>query len=145
MKFIMVLLMLVSLSAFAQSTSTTSSNATTAANNAGNQQSIVFQSAPTTGIEYGGTYTIRNVPSVNGSQLVTGNDTCMGSTSGSLNIAGLGLGGGTTYTDLNCKRLKNAKTLWDMGMHAASLALLCKDDENREALEETGYTCPTKK
>jgi hypothetical protein len=32
-----------------------------------------------------------------------------------------------------------------MGMKAASLALLCKDAENREALEETGFTCPRSK
>jgi hypothetical protein len=69
----------------------------------------------------------------------------MGSTSGSLNVAGLGFGGGSTWTDVNCKRLKNARELWNMGMKAASLALLCKDDDNREALEETGFKCPPTK
>lgn len=65
----------------------------------------------------------------------------MGSTSGSFNIAGLGIGG-STWTDNNCKRLKNSRELWNMGMKAASLALLCNDPENREALEVTGYQCP---
>jgi len=96
-------------------------------------------------VEYSGSQTIHNVPSVNGPSLTTSNDTCMGSTSGSVNIAGIGIGGGSTWTDNNCKRLKNARELWNMGMKAASLAILCKDDENKEALEVTGYKCPAKK
>jgi hypothetical protein len=50
---------------------------------------------------------------------------------------------GKTYTDTNCVRLKNSRELWNMGMKAAALALMCKDEENREALEVTGYQCPT--
>jgi hypothetical protein len=93
-------------------------------------------------VEYSGTQTIKNTPSVSGPMLTTSNDTCMGSTSGSLNIAGLGLGGGSTWVDTNCKRLKNSRELWNMGMKAASLALMCNDKENMEALELTGFTCP---
>ena len=91
-----------------------------------------------------GTQTIRNTPSVSGPMLTTSNDTCMGSTSGSFNIAGLGLGGGSTYVDENCKRLKNSRELWNMGMKAASLALMCNDPANREALEVTGFACPVR-
>ena len=85
---------------------------------------------------------IKNTPSVSGPQLTTSNDTCMGSTSGSVNIAGLGIGGGTTWTDNNCKMLKNSRELWNMGMKAASLALMCTDAANKEALELTGFVCP---
>lgn len=88
------------------------------------------------------TQVIKNTPSVNGPALTTSNDTCMGSTSGSVNIAGLGIGGGTSWVDTNCKRLKNAREFWNMGMKGAAMALMCNDDENREALELTGYECP---
>ena len=88
------------------------------------------------------TQTIKNTPSVSGPNLTTSNDTCMGSTSGSLNIAGLGFGGGTSWVDDNCKMLKNSRELWNMGMKAASLALMCTDKANKEALEITGFICP---
>ena len=85
---------------------------------------------------------IKNTPSVNGPNLTTSNDTCMGSTSGSVNIAGLGIGGGTSWVDGNCKMLKNSREMWNMGMKAAALALMCTDAANMEALELTGFVCP---
>lgn len=92
-----------------------------------------------------GTTTVKNTPSVSGPPLVSSNDTCMGSTSGSVNVAGFGAGLGTTWTDQNCKMLKNSRELWNMGMKAAALALMCTDASNREALELTGFKCPTRK
>ena len=83
--------------------------------------------------------------SVSGPALVTSNDTCMGSTSGSVNIAGLGIGGGSSWTDTNCKMLKNSRELWNMGMKAAALALMCTDAANKDALELTGFICPQTK
>ena len=91
-----------------------------------------------------GTQTVKNVPSVSGPPLVSSNDTCMGSTSGSVNVAGFGAGLGTTWTDQNCKMLKNSRELWNMGMKAAALALMCTDPANREALELTGFKCPVR-
>lgn len=88
---------------------------------------------------------LRNVPSVSGPPLVSSNDTCMGSSSGSLNVAGFGVGAGTTWTDTNCKMLKNSRELWNMGMKAAALALMCTDPANREALELTDFECPQTK
>jgi hypothetical protein len=88
------------------------------------------------------TQKIKNTPSVSGPPLVSSNDTCMGSTSGSVNIAGLGLGGGTSWVDTNCRMLKNSREMWNMGMKAAALALMCTDDANKAALEMTGYECP---
>lgn len=121
-----------------------SASSDSAATNQGNNQNITFTSpgSTTSKTELSGTQTIKNVPSVSGPPLTTSNDTCMGSTSGSLNFAGLGLGGGSTWVDNNCKRLKNARELWNMGMKGAGMALMCKDPENREALESTGYVCP---
>lgn len=85
---------------------------------------------------------IRNTPSVNGPALTSSNDTCMGSTSGSANAPGIGIGFGTSWVDGNCKMLKNSRELWNMGFKAAALALMCNDGENREALEATGFECP---
>ena len=69
----------------------------------------------------------------------------MGATSGSVNIAGLGIGGGSSWVDTNCRRLKNSRELWNMGMKAAALALMCGDADNKDALELTGYKCPETK
>jgi hypothetical protein len=118
-----------------------------AAFNAGNSQSITFTSPEKqqSVVEYKGDYTVKNVPSMNGPALVSSNDTCMGSASGALSGPGFGLALGKTYTDDNCVMLKNSRELWNMGMKAASLALMCNDAANKAALEVTGYTCPTAK
>jgi hypothetical protein len=92
-----------------------------------------------------GTSTVKNVPSVSGPPLVSSNDTCMGSSSGSVNAPGFGVSLGTTWTDNNCRMLKNSRELWNMGMKAAALALMCTDPMNREALELTGFKCPQSK
>jgi len=123
-------------------------SADAAATNNGNNQSITIEAAKQlerTETRISGTQTLKNVPSVSGPALTTSNDTCMGSTSGSVNVAGVGIGGGSTWTDTNCKMLKNSRELWNMGMKAAALALMCKDPDNREALEQTGFKCPEKK
>lgn len=85
---------------------------------------------------------IRNTPSVSGPPLTSSNDTCMGSTSGSANGPGIGIGFGTTWTDANCKMLKNSRELWNMGMKGAAMTLMCNDSLNREALELSGFECP---
>jgi len=88
------------------------------------------------------TVTIKNTPAVLGPNLVSSNDTCMGSTSGSANVPGIGIGFGTSWVDENCKMLKNSREMWNMGMKAAALALMCNDKANKEALELTGFVCP---
>ena len=109
-------------------------NSSTNTTTQGNTQSTTYTSP--------GSITIRNVPSVDGPDLTSSNDTCMGSTSGSVNIAGLGIGGGSTWVDTNCRRLKNARELWNMGMKGAAMAVMCLDPDNKAALEATGYKCP---
>lgn len=113
--------------------------------NQGNNQNITFNSGSVPEkqtVRYEGEYTLQNVPSVSGPALVTSNDTCMGSTSGSFNIAGLGLGGGTTWTDVHCKRLKQSRELWNKGFKAASIAMDCLDPDAHKALNQTGFMCP---
>lgn len=122
-------------------------SAPVASSSAGNQdfyQGITFNSPGETHqyIESGGTQTIKNVPSVAGPNLTTSNDTCMGSSSGSMNGPGFGVSIGSTWSDANCKLLKNSRELWNMGMKAAAMALMCTDTANRDALEMTGFECP---
>ena len=120
------------------STASSRSNST----NAGNAQNITFTNPADSTTTIQGSTTIRNVPAMGTTLLTTSNDTCMGSTSGSVVVAGFGIGGGSTYVDTDCRRIKNARELWNMGMKSASLALMCNDPENRIALEVTGFACP---
>lgn len=115
---------------------------TVATINAGAAKDIAAINAQAARDVAGTTQVIRNTPSVNASPLTSSNDTCMGSASGSINAPGIGLALGKTYTDANCVMLKNSRELWNMGMKAAALALMCTDAANREALELTGFECP---
>lgn len=119
-------------------------------NTGANSQAITFNSSTPadtrTNVNYGGSYTVKNVPSVSGPPLTTSNDTCMGSASGSLNVTGIGVGFGRTYTDDNCVMLKNSREMWNYGMKGAALALMCQDPLNRKAIHDSytpgGYLCP---
>lgn len=142
-QLIMVVGLLCAVSAFADTTTTTPSTSTStseaSAANQGNSQTITFTS-PTES-----TTTVKNVPSIGAPALAGSNDTCMGSTSIGAAGVGIGITIGSTWTDNNCKMLKNAREMWNMGMKAAALARLCMDDDNREAMEQTGFTCPERK
>ncbi len=105
-------------------------------------QNIVSSGTTKNIVEYTGSYTMKNVPSVSGPPLTTSNDTCMGSSSGSANGPGFGVSFGTTWSDDHCKRLKMSRELWNKGMKAASLAVDCMDPAARLALEITGTRCP---
>ena len=107
------------------------------ATNTGNNQTVVFSSPSDT--------TVRNVPSMSAPLLSSSGDTCMGSSSGSFSAPGIGVSIGSTWTDSNCKMLKNAREMWNMGLHKAAFAMLCKDLDNRDALEASGLKCPAVK
>ena len=49
---------------------------------------------------------------------------------------------GMTKRDLNCERLKLAKTLYDMKMTVGAIAILCQDSRVFSALENSGTPCP---
>ena len=139
--------MLLLANANSQTMSSGAMSAPVASSNAGNQdfyQGITFNSPGETHqyIQSGGTQTLKNVPSVAGPNLTTSNDTCMGSSSGSVNGPGFGVSLGSTWSDANCKLLKNSRELWNMGMKSAAMALMCTDAANMDALEMTGFECP---
>lgn len=90
-------------------------------------------------------YESRNPPAASAfaPSLTSSIDTCMGSTSGAVSSAIVGVAIGSTYIDKNCQTLKNSRELWNMGQRSAALARMCMDDLNREAMELSGYVCPT--
>lgn len=165
---ITIAILLVPVGVMAQSATANGSSSTSTTSALGNNQAVTFiSSSPsvittnanvnstststnnliTSGtstniVEYQGSYTVKNVPSVSGPPLTTSNDTCMGSTSASANAAGFGVSFGSTWTDDHCKRLKMSRELWNKGMKAASLAIDCMDPGARSALEMTGTKCP---
>ena len=55
---------------------------------------------------------------------------------------GLGVSGGTYFTDQNCERMKLSKLLYDYQMRVASIAILCQDDRVFSAMEHAGTPCP---
>jgi len=43
---------------------------------------------------------------------------------------------------MNCERLENAKTLYDMGMKVAAVATMCQDRRVFDAMWNAGTPCP---
>jgi len=77
-------------------------------------------------------------PSINSSN----SDLCTVGVSGAVQTQILGISGGNTVRDLNCERLKNAKTLYDMGMKVAAVSVMCGDPRVFSAMEMAGTPCP---
>ena len=70
---------------------------------------------------------------------------CMGSASLGLSGQFFGFSGGKTMIDQDCVRDRKAHTLLTFGKRKVAIALLCQDEETRQAFEEAGESCPTKK
>ena len=49
---------------------------------------------------------------------------------------------GMTKRDMNCERLKLAKSLHDMGMKVAAIAIMCQDSRVFSAMHMAGTYCP---
>jgi hypothetical protein len=77
-------------------------------------------------------------PSINASN----SDLCTVGVSGAVQTQILGISGGNTVRDMNCERLKNAKTLYDMGMKVAAVSVMCGDPRVFSAMEMAGTPCP---
>jgi len=74
--------------------------------------------------------------------LAAGEDTCMGSSSIGGQGVGFGLSIGTTWTDDNCRHLKNSRQLVALGYHRAATALMCVDEDVQNAMAAAGTPCP---
>jgi hypothetical protein len=62
--------------------------------------------------------------------------------SGAVQTQILGISAGKTVRDMNCEKLKNAKTLYDMGMKVAAVSVMCQDPRVFEAMMMAGTPCP---
>lgn len=69
-------------------------------------------------------------------------DLCTIGVAGAVQTQILGISAGTTFTEENCLRLKNAKTLYDMGMKVAAVSVMCQDDNVFDAMMMAGTPCP---
>lgn len=69
-------------------------------------------------------------------------DLCTFGVAGAVQTQILGISTGTQFTDDNCERLKNSKTLYDMGMKVAAVSLMCSDKRVFDAMMNAGTPCP---
>lgn len=83
-------------------------------------------------------------PSAISPQFSGGNnsDLCTIGVAGAVQTQILGISAGTTFTEENCIRLKNAKTLYDMGMKVAAVSTMCQDKKVFDAMMMAGTPCP---
>lgn len=72
----------------------------------------------------------------------TNSDLCTIGASGAVQTQILGISVGSTFTEENCIRLKNAKTLYDMGMKVAAVSVMCQDRQVFDAMMHAGTPCP---
>lgn len=72
----------------------------------------------------------------------SGNDLCTVGVAGAVQTQILGISAGKTVRDMNCERLKNAKTLYDMGMKVAAVSVMCEDRRVWQAMMDAGSPCP---
>lgn len=69
-------------------------------------------------------------------------DLCTVGVAGAVQTQILGLSAGKTVRDMNCEKLKNAKTLYDMGMKVAAVSVMCQDKRVFDAMLNAGTPCP---
>ena len=77
-------------------------------------------------------------PSINSAN----SDLCTVGVSGAVQTQILGISAGKTVRDMNCEKLKNAKTLYDMGMKVAAVSVMCQDERVFQAMMDAGTPCP---
>ena len=76
------------------------------------------------------------------SLMSSGNDSCLRSQVNGMQLSIIGFSNGTYLQDLECNRRKDAKTLRELGMSVASVALMCQKIDVWEAMFIAGTPCP---
>ena len=69
-------------------------------------------------------------------------DLCTVGVAGAVQTQILGISAGRTVRDMNCEKLKNAKTMYDMGMKVAAVSIMCQDERVFNAMLNAGTPCP---
>jgi hypothetical protein len=117
MKYIIILLLLVSCTF----------NAKAADNNTVSSTVVTNNTPPTA-----------NSPSV----VVNNSDVCTSGYSGSIQTQVLGISSGITIKDTNCEMIKLARSLFGMGMKVAAVSTLCADPRIFDAMWMSSSFCP---
>jgi hypothetical protein len=82
-------------------------------------------------------------PSAISPQISSSNsDLCTVGVAGAVQTQILGISAGRTVRDMNCEKLKNAKTMYDMGMKVAAVSIMCQDERIFSAMLNAGTPCP---
>jgi len=76
------------------------------------------------------------------SLMSSGNDSCLKSKSGGVQLAFIGASGGEYTQDIECNRRKDSKTLRELGMSVAAISLMCQNDNVWKAMFTSGTPCP---
>ena len=77
-------------------------------------------------------------PSVN----INNQDVCTIPATAAIQTQVLGIAGGSAIRDMNCERLKLARSLYAMGMKVAAVSALCQDKRVFQAMNAAGTPCP---
>lgn len=95
-------------------------------------------------VESDSTTTVRSPPpsAISPSINATNSDLCTVGIAGAVQTQILGISAGKTVRDMNCEKLKNAKTLYDMGMKVAAVSVMCQDERVFRAMMDAGTPCP---
>jgi len=126
LKYTSIILVLVSSLAFAQDDVIVTDSTTNSTVNSKTETTL--KSPPASAI----------TPTINTSN----SDLCTFGVAGAVQTQILGISTGTQFTDENCERLKNAKTLFDMGMKVAAVSVMCQDERVFKAMMHAGTPCP---
>lgn len=125
---VLVAFLLAATTVYAQdNTIVTDSTTTSTVNTTGSMETTV-NSPPPSAI----------APNINTSN----SDICTIGVSGAVQTQILGLAAGATVRDMNCERLKLAKTMFDMGMKVAAVSVMCQDERIFQAMIDAGTPCP---
>lgn len=76
------------------------------------------------------------------SLMSSGNDSCLMSVSTATQFFVFGGSRGKYYQDEECNRRKNAKTLKELGLSIAAVAIMCTDLQTWQAMFRSGTPCP---
>ena len=130
-------LLLVSLCVSAQNTQTGDLNTNT-------QDSTVNSNNTTSSKTYNGAGAsgMPVASTISPSLMSSGNDSCLRSEVGGIQLAIVGMSHGKYHQDEECNRRKNAKTLKELGMSVASVALMCQKLDIWIAMFTAGTPCP---
>jgi len=138
MKFFKYLLVVAflggSLTAFAQTTPVAGANASGTAGASANGGALNY--APVTNETVQGTRYAASTAIA--PALTTSSGTCMGSTSMGGGNSFFSLSVGSTWSDEDCKLIKDSSQLWNMGLQKAAIVLVCGNDHFRYAISMAG-------